>query len=122
MGGGIQAAHRDARPEVCGGHLSPSTTHEVEEQRRAGHRPPLTAIISTWWAHDTATDQRWRRESRSWDTATASIYSMWAKWWTWVHCLRQVRGRTAPTVRFASVFGAEEVLVKPGNHMVCGSK
>ena len=36
------------------------TDQEVEEQRREGTRPPLESILSIWWAHDTAKDEKWR--------------------------------------------------------------
>lgn len=62
--------------------------NEVEVQRREGHRPSIHAIISTWWTHDTATDQCWRWESRTWDLPSLIhiysyryslkyIYSLW---------------------------------------------
>ena len=53
------------------------TDQEVEEHRQAGTRPPLGSILSIWWAHDTAKDEKWRRESRTWDLKSLiHIYSM----------------------------------------------
>ena len=64
------------------------TDQEVEEHRREGTRPPLGSILSIWWAHDTAKDEKWRRESRAWDLKSLIhiystrytfkyIYSLW---------------------------------------------
>ena len=37
----------------------------------------MGSILSIWWAHDTAKDEKWRRESRTWDLKSLiHIYSM----------------------------------------------
>ncbi|CAK9102413.1 unnamed protein product [Durusdinium trenchii] len=88
------------------------TDQEVEAQRQEGTRPPLGSILSIWWADDTDKDEKWRRESGTWDLKSLIhiystrytfkyIYSLWCSLPLAIEAKQ--RGKDAPTGRLGMV-------------------